>query len=395
MPIVAAAIVTIALVALVAKYAPAYKQGSARDEQMKQCAQIQAALTAASSQGGDPTAQAGLRAQLEECVARANALGAGIDTAGVVLAEADASYGQQIQEWSNYRSTIGEDAVKRNNTRSTILRIAQDSAGTYQHAITLATSAETLSLICCSVLRSLCESADRMACFYDNGAGCGRYGVNEPSFEERAADEVNRVQGPLLAAYVACVDKANGVPVRLTLGMAPYGQHTITEFKLKVMAVYTTRADIDWQDYRRTDYSDAVKRNNLRGDVVRVLAPLAYEAASDAFAAATATNDIVQVRAVRDAVEAQVNASARRMYNVNHGDGSSDEGFGRFGVNEDDSGPKYDQEKAAWYDRFDGLLRAIDAQIATMLASPSYRVTINAARSAKPSAPVIAHITLR
>lgn len=262
-------IAVIVLVAVAAKVLPGVTQRNARADKIAECAGLQAELRGVRVQGGDATRAAQLEAAIAACIEQANALGANIDAGSVALLSADTGYEQIRQEYDHYRSTDYSDAVKRNNTRNTMLRLYDDVVTQYANATAASTTPEGLANIRASILRSLDAAIQQANCYVTDGPGCGRFGVNEPHGDDKYRDMEDRAIRPLAAAYHAADEKlrsVNGLAHRSD-GDNTYGHRSFAAVLLQECERDRAWVDAKFQEYKSVDYSDYVRRQNIRNDI--------------------------------------------------------------------------------------------------------------------------------
>lgn len=194
------AIISIGVVAIVIVIAigyPIYAEAKAKADTKAECDGLAREIAVSSVQGGDVTKVATLRAQLEECAARAKELGVPIDDSAIDLALCGAPIEQIAQEWAHYRSTSFDDPVKRENTRTTILRLGEETARCFGEAIEDATTPDQLKKLLRLLDEAIVQSGLRTSCYSRGDSGCSRTGVNEPHGYDKARDEQSRVSEPL------------------------------------------------------------------------------------------------------------------------------------------------------------------------------------------------------
>jgi hypothetical protein len=197
----------VGVLALLAWLFPKLASAYGRNQALTRCAELTAQRAQLAVQGTDPVTIARLDSEIRACSQSAQALGAELDLGDVTLS-ACVSKGEQInQEWTHYKSTTYDDSVKRNNTRSSMLRIGEEMARCYQGAIADAESIVTLDKIRAALSHAIGESEARERCYVNDGAGCGRFGVSEDHGNDKGAQERERVIVPLRAAHTAATVK--------------------------------------------------------------------------------------------------------------------------------------------------------------------------------------------
>lgn len=168
-----------------------------RQATLNECRRLQAELDAIRVQGGDQIRAIQIETQLRRCVSEANAQGLNIDPAEARLGSCE-TFGVLIAtEWTHYKSTSMEDAIKRNNTRASILRAGEDMVACLRAVVTEATSLSTLDRAEAFVREQIFRSSERVMCFLNGAPGCSRYGLNEAHVSDKASDEMLRIGAPL------------------------------------------------------------------------------------------------------------------------------------------------------------------------------------------------------
>ena len=309
-------------------------------------------------------------------------------------------------QFAHYKATEWSDALKRNNTRQTMLATGAALATCLQDALATAASAKRatvapasgtsglgattpllfmpvrLSTIPSGVLTQMAaprsvditkmvrdvaavavpaldDAMQRKLCYLYDQSGCGRFGENEASNDSKAADEQNRVINPLIVVIKEAVaaDKSNAqaeVPLMRTLG--------------REVATAKDYIDAQYGNLKRTDYSDGLKRTNIRGSMIQAGQRL-VAALRDARPAT-----VEGKKALRSIAQSALNASREREACYRSGasgcDRIDDAGYGAAvffsggayaaGGREDDRNVKADQEK-----------REIGDPIAAILANRS------------------------
>jgi hypothetical protein len=302
-----------------------------------ECAALQASLVALRAQ---PTPDAATMVQLEgrisACLAEARTLGAEVDAATTQQAAADAVYAQMEGWFNEYRATSG-DPLKRNNTRQSILNGGAGLAATYANAITQSTNPQMTKLIAQSVLRALNAAISRQLCFLGNDRGCGTFGSDEDQPDAKAAQEQSRVITPLIAAYMLAVTKLGGP----TQALANADGERFLAIMLRPCTFQKIFIDGQFSHYKATEWSDALKRNNTRRDILADGRSLTASLQS-VFALASSFRSAAKMREVGTLTMAAINASIDRWLCFFTGG----PGCGTFAVNEDQPDVKAAQERA-------------------------------------------------
>lgn len=197
--VIIAGIVVVVIVVAVAFTFPSIATTYARNRTLTRCQELEAELAAMSGQGGDQQAIAAKQAELRICYGQAEAAGAAVDLGRVRLEQCRIMLRQCREEFAHYRSTDYSDAVKRNNTRGTILRVGENFVTCVREAgnatETLPGAEEALAL----AKEAFAEFEAQRLCYLYDQAGCGRFAVNEPHGNDKAGDVQARILTPLLA----------------------------------------------------------------------------------------------------------------------------------------------------------------------------------------------------
>lgn len=339
--------------------APATSDASAANPaavKAQECAALQASLVQLRSR---PTPDAQevqrLEQQVAACLAQARELGVPVDNAAAQQSTADMAYQTMVAKYGEYKATDYADALKRNNLRQEVLQSGASAATALKAAITAATSDDAVQLARLSAIRALDPAIQRRLCYLYDQPGCGRFGLNEDHGNDKAAQEQARVITPLIEAHTAAIQKLGGPgSLRIQAGLDKWmqslvnGANTIKSF-----------VDTKFNEYKQVDYSDAVRRNNLRQEIlgngeslVATLDGALVEAKKYRYADG--------VRLVAATTLAALNASIDRHLCFLAG-GS---GCGTFATNEDQPDVKARQE----YDRvtkklFDLYRKCVDALV--------------------------------
>jgi hypothetical protein len=370
MPIALVVIGAIVIVAVAARYAPAAAGARSRDAILAECAQLTGQLAAVRQQGGDVGQAAQIQAQLDACVARANALGAGLDASAAKLVQADAAYAQIDAEFRHLRSTDYADWLKRQNTLRTMHRVSADLVRAYDEATTAAESPAAVARVRASILRSLDASIQRRNCYATKAAGCDRSGPAELSAEEKAAAEMELSIRPLADAYrraAARLSSVGGSSRDWTTGSDVYGDRDFGAVLLLDCERMVSTVRAKFAELQSVDYQDWNRRQNVLSDL------LSWETAMvdcirGALDAARADGSLVGLSAVlRTATGAYSDSYARRTCFAT---GAS--GCGRFGYQEATEAEKAAAETRTALDPLGQIIREASAS----------RDAINAARTA-------------
>lgn len=322
----------------------------------QECAALQAALAQLRLR---PTPDAQevrrLEQQVAACIAQARELGAPVDNATAQQSTGDQAHATAIAKHDEYKATDYSDLLKRNNLRGEVLGQGAAAATAFKAAIAAATSDDAVQLARLSVIRALEPAIQRRLCYLYDQPGCGRLGVNEDHGNDKAAQEQARVIAPLIEAHTAAIEKLGGAgALRIQAGLDKWmqalvnGANTIKSF-----------VDAKFNEYKQVDYSDALRRNNLRQEILGNGESLVATLDS-ALGEAKKYRYADGVRLVAATTLAALNASIDRHLCFVAG-GS---GCGTFATNEDQPDVKARQE----YDRvtkklFDLYRKCVDALV--------------------------------
>lgn len=321
-------IVLLAVVATpsIAKLLEERRKKATRDR----CYALERELALRSAQGTDPAALTELQVQLRLCRDELVAQGDQFDAGQARVGDCLALNSKIAAEWNHYRSTVDTDAVKRNNTRGTILRTGDEMVACFRQAVSDASSDEGLASIQRQLATALLDSKARVDCFRNSDSGCGRFGLNEPHPADMANDEESRIYQPLLsisreleskqAARVQdVIDEAAGgtltgtpsqqleqvndaIDALRTARTASVSQAVAEAKKLRESIERRTT------EYVRVDYSDPNRRNNIRGEINRECTRLSAQLAE----AANGIRSTADLSAVRAELALAVTQTSRR-----------------------------------------------------------------------------------
>jgi len=302
-----------------------------------ECAALQTRMEGLRAQPApDPGALSRLEAEIAACLEELVALGGEPPPADVQLSAGDTKYAR-IELWfTEYRATDYSDALKRNNIRQEMLRAGAEMAAAYAGAVVASPDDAMTVSIRLSIIRALDAALKRRVCYLYDQRGCGRFGVNEDHGNDKAAQVQTRVVDPLLAAQTAAAAKLGG-PGRMRNNT---GNRSLIAALLAPLAAAKAYTDAKFAEYKRVDYSDALRRNNLRQEVLR----------SGRETVTTARRALTAVRAFRNSsgllaplVLSALDAAETRWLCYLLGQ----PGCGRFALNEDPGNTKADQEHSA------------------------------------------------
>lgn len=300
-----------------------------------QCDAIRASLLALrASANPDAAAQRRLETQLTQCIAALRQAGGEVDNATSNLSDGDGGFQHIEDQFADYKRTDYSDALKRNNIRQDMLNTGASMASSYASAATAATDDASRNAIRASIIRALDSATNRRICYQYDQPGCGRFGVNEDHGNDKAAQEYARVIKPLLDAHALVVGRLQSAP-------AQRDNENYAIVRARPALAAFARADAKFDEYKGVDYADALRRNNLRQEVlgsateaVNVLGQAVPELLQNSIMSAGG------VRALRDTLLAGLRSAYTRWICYL----TAAPGCDRFGVNEDASNDKATQE---------------------------------------------------
>jgi len=255
-----------------------------------QCNALQASL---SQLLAGPTPDAGevsrRRAAIAQCIAAVRAAGGDIDNAVSNLSAGDTSAQYADAKFNDYRATGDGAYVERNNKRQDVLNSGASAASSYAAAAAAAADPATARGVRQSILQALDQAIVRKICYLYGGQGCGRANdISEAHGNDKAADEYTKVIRPLLDAH--------GVVVRK---VGPTAAEDDAKYFATLMREATAANDYTiakYNEYKSIDYSDSLRRNNLRQEVLRAERTMAA-AVTDIVGAAISYQNMPALRA--------------------------------------------------------------------------------------------------
>jgi uncharacterized protein YejL (UPF0352 family) len=175
-------------------------------------------------------------------------------------------------QFSHYKATdAGWDALKRNNTRGSILAAGREMVTGLRDVFNQASSFGSLPMmrqVGTLTITAINSSIDRWACFYTGQQGCHTIAGNEPQPDVKAAEEMAAITTPLMLLYA-----------QIAGALALRGEMTAYEplitAKLRVCQTIKNAIDAQFSHYKSTEWSDFAKRNNTRGWMLAAGASLA------------------------------------------------------------------------------------------------------------------------
>lgn len=201
-------IALVGVVALAIAFGPGALAAYRKNQREGECRELMRQLVAVrSQQGAGVQAARELESQVTACAAEGQ-----LDARDVERIQCDAIRQQMNVEMGNLRSTDYSDILKRGNIRNSILGLGEDLARCFTAAIEAvpfdASGITLLRDLEFSLRGAYADSEARQRCFKNAEGGCDRYfGSLEPSGDEKARDEWQRVNRPLAAAYALLRDK--------------------------------------------------------------------------------------------------------------------------------------------------------------------------------------------
>jgi hypothetical protein len=244
-------------------------------------------------------------------------------------------------QFAHYRATEWSDALKRNNTRQSILAAGRDLTASLQSVFALASSFRDLPkmrAVGTLTAAAINSSIDRWRCFFSNESGCGTFASNEDQPDAKAAQEMANTTVPLMNLY------AQIARALVASGNARAYDPLVTA-KLRVCSTLKGYIDGQFAHYKATEYSDALKRNNTRQSMLATgtaLANCLREALAIAVSAKTSTDIAPMVRSVAGVVGPALDSAMMRKLCYLF----DQPGCGRFALNEDHGNDKAAQEQA-------------------------------------------------
>lgn len=284
----------------------------------------------------DPGQVRRLEEQLAECVRQLQAGGGEIGNFTSNLAEGDRQAQHAIDKFGEYQATDYFDAVKRNNLRRDVIDAGARAAIAYAESVRQTASDQDAHLARLSILRALEAAHQRYVCYLFDRRGCGRLGVNEDHGNDKAAQELERIIRPLVAAHDEAVQKVGG-PGRERVGKE-LGDRFV-ENMLFICRETKAQIDGEFNHYVATNWSDALKRNNTRQTMLSLGGSL-VACLRSTYEEALKYGSIRSLRAVQAAAVAALDAAMDRKlcYQMNG------RGCGTMAANEDQPDAKAHQE---------------------------------------------------
>jgi len=267
---------------------------------------------------------------------RAIALADGEQFLSILLRSCTFLKGYIDGQWAHYRATEWSDALKRNNTRQSILADGRTLLACLQNVWASAYSFGSITsmrAVGTLTLAALNASIDRWRGFFMNEPGCGTFASNEDQPDVKAAQEMSSTTAPLMAAY------AHFARTLSTRGVADAYDLLVTA-KLRICAVLKNYVDGQFSHYKATEWSDALKRNNTRQSILATGASLAA-CLREALSFAQSSGNRGLVRPIAALAEQALNSAIQRKICYLY----DQAGCGRFGVNEDHGNDKAAQEQ--------------------------------------------------
>ena len=283
-------VAVIALVAAAAWRVASARAAAATEESIKggqagQCRELRDQLARARVQGKSVEDAQKIEAALRQCEAEMERLGLDVDRWAGAMEEIQGLRQKIDQEWGHYRSTDTADAVKRNNTRNTIKRSADELMRKLRATLGIASSAAELDQLQSAALGVAADAFARARCFELSESGCGRMALNEPDWDERARDEYLGLVVPIVGAVEVLINgKLSALPRWDLIGHGtatePLGTRLFNEKKDKLRGATLTAARdhlLGAIDKRRGELQAARFRVGSSGNfAARLGGPLAF-----------------------------------------------------------------------------------------------------------------------
>jgi len=268
-----------------------------------------------------------------------------VSSASEPIARAAVAKAEVDRLFREYQSTPYTDAIRRNNLRRQMLA-AGGKLMAQLLSVRPTTEQERLRLRAIAA-SALASSQLRQRCFMSGAAGCGRFGVNEPDGPSKANDEFMTMTRPL----DTFIKTSNTTPVSDVLSPA----RPVSSASEPIARAAVAKAEVDrlFREYQSTPYTDAIRRNNLRRQMLAAGGKLMAQLLS---VRPTTEQERLRLRAI--AASALASSQLRQRCFM-----SGAAGCGRFGVNEPDGPSKANDE-------FMTMTRPLDTFIKTSNTTP-------------------------
>lgn len=282
-------VAVLALVAAAAWRVASARAAAATEESIKggqagECRELRDQLARARVQGRSVEDAQKIEAALRQCEAEMERLGLDVDRWAGAMEEIQGLRQKIDQEWGHYRSTDTSDAVKRNMTRNTIKRSADELMRKLRATVGVARSAAELDQLRAVALGVAADAFARARCFELSESGCGRLALNEPDWDERARDEYLGLLVPIVGAVEVLINgKLSALPRWDLIGHGtatePLGTRLFNEKKDKLRGATLTAARnhlLGEIDKRRGELSAALLRSATERNMAARLGPLVF-----------------------------------------------------------------------------------------------------------------------
>jgi len=184
-----------------------------------------------------------------------------INYARITLAPAAAASDWANQKFAQYKTIDYSDALNRNNTRSDMRGSAVESVNDLNAIIPDLTAPiyATLSGLQKAeaiILTALDRAYSRWVCFLTAASGCDRFGVNEDASDAKAGQEWTQTVVPLQNLYA-----------QVSASLARFGDDGYKPYialRVRTATSLNDYVNAKFNEYKSVDYSDPVRRNNIR-----------------------------------------------------------------------------------------------------------------------------------
>lgn len=162
-----------------------------------ECERQRIALEQAVVAGSSPATIQQIRVNLAACVRAAGNAGIPIDTAaiGILPCRLQREYIERVM--TDYKGTNYADPVARDGKRGAMYSAGEEMVRCLASQVEAATSAADLRAVMSEIRIASDQSRARAVCFFEGGAGCGRFAENEQHGNERGMKEIESIAAPL------------------------------------------------------------------------------------------------------------------------------------------------------------------------------------------------------
>lgn len=188
--------------------------------------------------------------------------GAGTDVyLNALLLVATAAKDYADAKFNEYKSVDYADVVRRNNLRQEVLTAARSNVAALREAFAAAQayrSGPAMKAAAVATVAALESSSLRWFCYLSDQPGCGRLGLNEDHGNDKAAQERTAAMLPLSELFPQ-------IGQHLVVSYYDYAAFDpFVALKIRIAGLLNDFAASKFNEYKSVDYSDAVRRNNLR-----------------------------------------------------------------------------------------------------------------------------------